>query len=174
MKNEKAKSNGLIVALLITLIICVIAAIAVMMLNMFGVVGNNGGASTTDGNNEKTQDVGSTDSEPSDTDLLEGEKTEELGNATEKTLPAETTAIPVHTHSWSQWQALKAATCTEEGTEERSCSCGEKETQTISIIPHTEAQDWIIDIAAGIGIEGRRHTECVICGAIVKTETIAG
>lgn len=36
-----------------------------------------------------------------------------------------------HEHEWGGWQVTQAATCTTEGSKERSCSCGEKETQVI-------------------------------------------
>ena len=36
---------------------------------------------------------------------------------------------------------------------------------------HTES-DWIIDIEANYEIEGKKHTECVACGEILKTTTI--
>ena len=36
-----------------------------------------------------------------------------------------------HVHSFSKWTVTKTATCTEEGRKERTCECGEKETQSI-------------------------------------------
>lgn len=71
-----------------------------------------------------------------------------------KTVPTETTTNPpepsttqtqpepsttVHVHSYGQWQTLTEASCTEEGLQERSCDCGEKETQTIAALGHKEA-----------------------------------
>ncbi len=43
-----------------------------------------------------------------------------------------------HIHSWSVWNTLISPTCTAEGQDERTCSCGEKETQTIAALAHTE------------------------------------
>ena len=39
---------------------------------------------------------------------------------------------PSHTHSYGEWETVKAATCTEEGSKERSCSCGDKQTEKIA------------------------------------------
>ena len=42
-------------------------------------------------------------------------------------------------HSWGDWSGTKAATCTEAGAQERTCSkCGEKETSAIEALGH----DW--------------------------------
>ncbi len=38
---------------------------------------------------------------------------------------------PEHTHVWSEWSETKTPTCSEAGTKERECACGEKETQSI-------------------------------------------
>ena len=43
-----------------------------------------------------------------------------------------------HTHQFSEWNVITAATCTTEGQEERSCSCGETNTRTIAALGHTE------------------------------------
>ena len=41
-----------------------------------------------------------------------------------------------HVHAFGEWTATKKATCTTDGTKERYCSCGEKQTQTISSSEH--------------------------------------
>ena len=43
-----------------------------------------------------------------------------------------------HTHSWGDWTEIKAATCEEKGSKERTCACGEKQTQEIAALDH----DW--------------------------------
>ena len=45
------------------------------------------------------------------------------------------TLIDAFGHKWSEWITIKESTLTEEGLMERSCSCGDKETQTIEKIP---------------------------------------
>ncbi len=41
-----------------------------------------------------------------------------------------------HTHSWGSWSTTQAATCTVEGTQKRSCSCGASEMRSISASGH--------------------------------------
>lgn len=42
-----------------------------------------------------------------------------------------------HTHSYSSWVVVDEPTCTEEGLRERTCTCGEKETETLDPLGHT-------------------------------------
>lgn len=41
-----------------------------------------------------------------------------------------------HEHEYGSWVTVKNATCTSTGLKERTCSCGEKETQTIEMVAH--------------------------------------
>ena len=41
-----------------------------------------------------------------------------------------------HTHSFGEWETTKAATCYAEGTRERQCDCGEKQTESIGKTSH--------------------------------------
>ena len=41
-----------------------------------------------------------------------------------------------HEHAFGDWVVVKEATCTQEGTRERVCECGEKETEAIPMIAH--------------------------------------
>lgn len=43
---------------------------------------------------------------------------------------------PNHVHSFSDWNTVKKATCTDDGKEERACECGAKETRTIKATGH--------------------------------------
>ena len=45
---------------------------------------------------------------------------------------------PVSEHLFSDWTKIKEATTTEEGIKERSCACGEKETEVIPVIKPSE------------------------------------
>lgn len=45
-----------------------------------------------------------------------------------------------HTHSFGEWAITKNATCTGAGLKERTCSCGEKETQSIAALGHSTRQ----------------------------------
>lgn len=78
-----------------------------------------------------------------------------------------------HIHNFGEWRTVKNATCTAKGEEQRSCSCGEKEIQSIEAIGHTE----VIDAAVSATCTEEGKTEgkhCSVCNAvIVKQETIA-
>ena len=75
--------------------------------------------------------------------------------AEEPSKPAEDTSKPVedtskpHEHSWTEWKVTKAATCTEKGSEERSCTCGEKETKEVKELGHTGIKVNTCDINRG-------------------------
>jgi len=46
-------------------------------------------------------------------------------------------ATTLHTHKYGAWKTTKKATCTAKGIKERTCSCGAKETQSITALGHT-------------------------------------
>ncbi|MBE6645855.1 MAG: hypothetical protein E7612_10885 [Ruminococcaceae bacterium] len=73
---------------------------------------------------------------------------------------------PAHTHSYGEWETTKAATCTAEGSKERYCSCGEKQTSTISITEHSYGE-WEIVKEATYAEKGSESRKCT-CG---QTET---
>ena len=74
-----------------------------------------------------------------------------------------------HEHEWGEWKTTKEATCTAEGTMERICECGEKETKSIDKIMHTNGS-WIIDKEATCTEKGFKHLECTVC----KETTVSG
>ncbi|MCL2676216.1 MAG: hypothetical protein FWE84_06550, partial [Firmicutes bacterium] len=49
---------------------------------------------------------------------------------------------PVHEHDWGDWKIVKSATCTEAGTETRTCKTdtSHTETQTIPALGHDGGQ----------------------------------
>lgn len=70
---------------------------------------------------------------------------------------------PVHTHSWSGWNQSKAPTCTANGEEVRSCSCGAKETRPVNALGHNWS-GWSQTKAPTCGAEGAEGRSCSRCG----------
>ena len=79
-------------------------------------------------------------------------------------------AIPATGHSWSDWALLTEATCTEGGTEIRSClSCGAEETRPTDALGHAPAA--IPGTAPTCEADGLTEGEvCSRCGAILKAQ----
>ena len=46
-----------------------------------------------------------------------------------------------HEHAFGEWTVTKEATCTEDGSKERVCECGEKETEVIAALGHTAGEE---------------------------------
>jgi len=82
----------------------------------------------------------------------------------EETTSENTTEAP-HTHAWSDWSETTAATCLAEGLNERTCACGEKETQSIPALGHTEVVD--AAVAPTCTSEGKTEGKhCSVCNAV--------
>ncbi len=64
------------------------------------------------------------------------------------------------------------ATCTKAGSTTTSCSrCDYSSVATIPAKGHTES-GWIVDKEATETEAGSKHTECTVCGEVIKTESI--
>ena len=87
---------------------------------------------------------------------------EEVTQGTENTAPS-------HVHTWSEWTTTIEATCTAEGNQERSCSCGEKEILRIATVDHTETVDEAV--AATCEKEGKTEGKhCSVCSIIIVSQ----
>lgn len=96
------------------------------------------------------------------------EETTEAGTTEPK--PTEPTPTnPPHTHSWSAWTQTKAPTCTTEGAEKRSCSCGATETRIVSAPGHNMGA-WSQDKAPTCGADGLESRSCTRCGWAEKVK----
>lgn len=67
-----------------------------------------------------------------------------------------------HQHEFSEWKTVKEPTCTEQGIEERVCSCGEKETRTLGAVGHSFGE-WKIKQEPGCTYVGLEERTCS-CG----------
>ena len=71
----------------------------------------------------------------------------------------------VHTHQFEEWIQIKKPTCIDDGTNERYCSCGEKQTQIIESLGHEKVIDTAV--AATCTTNGKTEgTHCSRCNEI--------
>ena len=83
--------------------------------------------------------------------------------------------VAPHEHSFGEWTVTKEATCTEEGSKERVCECGEKETEVIAALGHTEAEAVRENEVAPTCTENGSYdlvVYCSVCNAEISRETI--
>ena len=73
-------------------------------------------------------------------------------------------------HTFSEWNTTKAATCTTEGTQTRTCEvCGKVETQTIKALGHKEVVDKAVAATCTkTGLTEGKH--CSVCNAVIKAQ----
>ena len=78
-----------------------------------------------------------------------------------------------HTHDFGEWTVTRQATCIETGERARTCSCGEKETETIEALGHTEVADALVPpTCVELGLKEGKH--CSVCNEVtVKPKFIA-
>lgn len=82
--------------------------------------------------------------------------------------PADTLPPP-HGHAWGEWEVVSEPSCTEEGIKERSCVCGEIETESIPANGHAPVTEPAVPAtctADGL-TEGSR---CAVCGATIRSQ----
>ncbi len=95
-------------------------------------------------------------------------------NDTENTSPEATTpeaTTPTHTHTFGDWTITQNATCTEKGQQERTCSCGENETQEINALGHTEVADEAVSHTCTTdGLTAGSH--CSTCGEVFTAQEV--
>ena len=68
-----------------------------------------------------------------------------------------------HVHSYGEWHQTKAPTCTEKGTEEQECACGDKKTRSVNALGH-DWGEWTAKTAATCTTDGSDERTCKRCG----------
>lgn len=73
----------------------------------------------------------------------------------------------LHEHEFGAWEVKTPATCTEEGLQERTCECGETETEAIPAAGHSFGE-WETVKEVTCTEDGEEKRTCSVCG---ETET---
>ncbi len=80
-----------------------------------------------------------------------------------------------HEHAFGEWTVTKEATCTEEGSRERVCECGEKETEVIAALGHSAAEAVKENEKAATCTEAGSYESvvyCSVCHEELSRETV--
>ena len=71
-----------------------------------------------------------------------------------------------HTHAFGEWETIREVNCTEDGINERYCSCGNKEEQ---IIPSGHKfESWVYEKDTTCTEDGLKLRKCSVCGDIER------
>ena len=75
-----------------------------------------------------------------------------------------------HPHRYGEWTVLTKATCTQEGLRERSCFCGNTQSEEIAMLDHNVVIDSAVPATCTQG--GRSEgCHCADCGKVLKAQT---
>ena len=75
-----------------------------------------------------------------------------------------------HAHAYSSWVVVNEPTCTKEGLRERTCSCGEKETEQIAALGHSAGEAVRENEKAPTCTEKGSYEEAVYCTVCEEEE----
>ena len=67
-------------------------------------------------------------------------------------------------HEFGAWTVKKPASCTEDGKQERTCHCGEKETKTIPFLGGHKPGEWVTVKEPTESEQGLKVKKCTVCG----------
>ena len=120
---------------------------------------------------EGTQTPNDSSQEETTVATTDEETTEpETESETESETETESGTEP-HVHAFGDWTTVKDATCTENGEQQRSCECGEAETQSIEALGHTEVVDAAVDATCTeAGKTEGKH--CSVCNEVLVAQEV--
>ena len=74
---------------------------------------------------------------------------------------------------WTDTAMIVEPTCTTEGEKEQRCAKCDAQMRWARVdrLPHSEGV-WIVDKESTMEEEGKRHTECTVCGLVINEELI--
>lgn len=119
----------------------------------------------SDGDSDAPQNESTTVQTPQSDKNNNSESDSESKPSTEKNDTSE------HIHFYGEWHVTKSASCTENGTETRYCSCGEAQTRDISSKGHEPGALKTVKNATCTE-EGKKEQICNACKDILHTEII--
>ena len=96
--------------------------------------------------------------------------TSNITTTVEETITVEETT-ETHVCTFGEWATIKDPTCTENGQQERTCVCGEKETQSIVARGHSEVIDEAVaPTCTETGLTEGKH--CSVCDYVILVQDI--
>ena len=85
----------------------------------------------------------------------------------------EKTFTTTGSHSYGAWSTTKAATCTEEGTKQRLCACGKKETSQFAALGHDYSDTWTVEKKQTCTEDGLKYRLCTRCSSKADITTLS-
>ncbi len=77
---------------------------------------------------------------------------------------------PAHTHTFSEWETTKKATCSTDGEQTRFCDCGEAQTKNVPATEHTIVIDNAVEATCTeTGLTEGKH--CSSCNEVILAQT---
>ena len=170
MKSKK------LVALLLSMSILALGSCSSKIFNQINNFNNGGSIPQTTETPNKGQDTYTpSDNYPENdpTDTSSASTTKDTSSHEDTTRIPDTTATPsIHTHAFGAWNTITAPTCTTEGAQVRSCSCGEMESRKTTALGHSTVQ--IPGKSATCSSTGLTNGEkCTVCGTYtIQQQTV--
>ena len=85
--------------------------------------------------------------------------------------PPEPPEPPVHEHDFGAWTVARESSCSAQGLRERSCACGEKQSEELAMTAHTAGQ-WQTETTPTCTTKGQQYRECTVCHTRVEEQSL--